>query len=118
MSEVSSQAVASSPLGPGDDDPKSQARGQAAEARRPLAPGDDETPIDRGAPLVSGPPPGPGDGPEAEFDMLAPPPAGPGAVDYGPRRVTVFQKRKPTPEAPAEEPKAEGSTRRSRRNNT
>jgi hypothetical protein len=102
------------PLGPGDDDPLSQTRGTAAEARGPLGPGDDDpTPIDRGTPLVSGPPPGPGDGPESEFDMAAPPPPGPGSVDYGPRRITVFAKKKPAPAVA--EPNAESSPRRSRR---
>lgn len=71
------EPIVPSPLGPGDDDPRSPARGVAA---------------------APGPPPGPGDGDADECDVLAPRPPGPGDVAFGPRQVTRMPK--PTPASP------------------
>ncbi len=61
------------PLGPGDDDPRSQARGEALVTRGPLTPGESD----------------PKDG-NRNFKMLAQPAPGPGDT-FVQRRITVFQ---------------------------
>lgn len=64
------------PLGPGDDDPRSPANGTALPATKPLGPGDGQ----------------PHDG----RIMLAPPPAGPGGTESGPRQLTHLVPKAPT----------------------
>lgn len=110
------------PLGPGDDDPRSpviagestarppltaadgdDAETVAVELPGPLGPGDDDprSPV-KGvfAPIV--PVPGPGDGidPHEGFRMLAPPPAGAGGTDTGPRSITHVPIKEPAAAEP------------------
>jgi hypothetical protein len=83
-------------LGPGDADPRSPARVDAADHVAPLGPGDDDarSPVQGEAAAIVAPP-APGDGLDANegFHVLPPPPAaGPGDIAVGPRRLTRIPK--------------------------
>lgn len=85
--------VAFDALGPGDDDPRVPARGEAAAIRGPLGPGEDDPryPAKGEAGPIRGPlGPGELDGPDPHegFTFLAPAPAGPGGAQTGPRHLT------------------------------
>ena len=63
------------PLGPGDDDPRSPAKGIAGPATEPLKPGDEVGP-----------------NPDDAYEFLAPQPPGPGDPQVGPRHVVRIPK--------------------------
>lgn len=119
MSEVPAAEVvivASPALGPGDDEPRAERRGDAAPIRGPLAPGDDD-PLCKvaGTALEASAPALPGDGPDASFDMVVQAAAGPGDTAGSARRLTLIPKKSPAPVAPVAITETESSPRRSRR---
>lgn len=99
------------PLGPGDDDPRSPARVLDARAVAPVVeaaadpvvvPGalgpadpDPRSPAQTVAPAVPALAPGASVGPDDDaFDVLAPPPPGPGDSVHGPRQLVRIPKRR------------------------
>ena len=75
-------------LGPGDDDPRSEVKGETGGAS-PLGPGDDDprSPA-KGAIETTAGPQAPGDGGDDQFHTLTPAAAGPGDPQSGPRTLT------------------------------
>jgi hypothetical protein len=92
MSEDIVEMVIPKTLGPGDSDGIN--RGMPLYTSKPPGPGDDDRPVDRGVPIVSRGPLEPGETDPTDREnrnvrVLAQPAAGPGET-FVARRITVF----------------------------